>query len=102
MTTDPRGEDALEAEFSDYFLIEALSKLQRERPELVQRFFSDRDGASLAAAIRELNVKKWDALRASAKPPKPAAKAASKSGKRPAFDENGDTTRRVQEILRSR
>jgi hypothetical protein len=100
MASDQHSEAQLQREFLDYQTISLLEKLQRERPDLVQRFFSDRDGSSLAAGLREHNSKRGQALKDAAKP---AAKPAGKPGsaKRGGWDQK-DINSKVSEILRSR
>jgi hypothetical protein len=92
----------LQREFADYQTISLLEKLARENPNLVAEFFNNRDGASVASAMHEHNRRRGDALKAAVKPATKSAPAAKPNGRRPAFDENGDTTRRVKEILRQR
>jgi hypothetical protein len=98
MSRDPRGERQLQAEISDYQIICLLADLQKERPDLVQRFFEDRDATSLAAGLREHNLQKAEALKPSAKPSKTGAKSSAKRG---GWDK-ADINSKVRDILRSR
>jgi len=97
------GNNPLHEAFRDWMMLSSLRELAKEQPQIAQKIW---DGSSDAPQLlAEYNNKIAQEMKASL--PGPASKPATAStgkpnGRRPRFDEGGDTTRRVQEILRSR
>jgi hypothetical protein len=94
---------ALHEAFQAYGFTSELERLQKERPDLVDAIYHSPDRKAVEKALAEHVQAKAASIKARTKPPaKPAAKSAAKPGRRPGFNDNNETTRRVQEILRSR
>lgn len=91
------------AHFDEFHDLRTLEALLHEAPGALKDFMSatPKDPQAAIRAFAEVNRRKEDQLNAKLGL-KPGTKASAKFGRRPAFDENGDTTRRVKEILRSK
>jgi len=92
--------DPLHQQFRDFLLLNALRDLAKERPDIAQLVWDGSPEAAQQVAQHNDSVAAQikQSLPGRASKPAPAGKP---NGRRPAFDENGDTTRRVKEILRS-
>jgi|SRR5215831_6260688 len=93
--------DELPAAFRAYNLAKIVELLAGEQPELARKVLNDDPDA--AQALGQFAESKLRDLQQSLGPAKKSApKSGKPNGRRPAFNENNDLTRRAAEILRSR